>query len=205
MKYEVGDDPRRQFTCNELPGRKHGLRVVRSDGFNAGCCCCCTEELFFITAVMLVVFRKRVLRFVGTGLGKTSMDRWQNVRDDFMRFGRKRMQSNQPKTYLCSSPRFLMRVQENTPTEVSSQAEEGNEKAVGEEPPARTNGILGPARFDHPQRKAASSKLPRKRHIGDVLIAFMEQCSSPMAVSKDDDNPAFFNSSLPMVREFTSD
>lgn len=137
------------------------------------------------------------------------MGRWRNVRDNFMRFQRKITKSGQAaetgRRYIYARQLdFLMGTRENIPTEASSQAEEEDAEADNEEPPAgNTDEIPGPSRTA--QRRAAPTAPPRKRKIEDALLTFMQQRPAPTPAPDDDEDRAFFNSLLPMVRGFTPD
>lgn len=137
------------------------------------------------------------------------MSRWRNVRDNFMRFQRKRLRSGQAasagRRYIYARQLdFLMGTRENMSTEDSSQAEEKDTDVANENLPAQSDEIPGPARADNPPRRTISAGPPRKRQIEDALMAFMQRRPEPITLPEDDDQ-AFFNSLLPMVREFTPD
>lgn len=140
------------------------------------------------------------------------MGRWRNVRDNFMRFQRKRTQSGQAaetsRRYIYARHLdFLMGTRQNIPTEASSQAEEGDAEAVNKDPPASNiDETPGPStRADPPPRRAAPTGPPRKRQIEEALLTFMQQRPTPTATPDDNEDKAFFNSLLPLVREFTPD
>lgn len=137
------------------------------------------------------------------------MGRWRNVKDSFMRSQRKRAQSGQAaetsrKYIFTRQLDFLMGTRENTSAGASSQVEEKDVEAVGEDSPVDVIGIPGTTRADPPQRRAATTGPSRKRQIQDDLITVMQQRPITTA-APDDDDRAFFNSLLPMIREFTPD